>query len=342
MHTSNSDFGPLGRGTLGRLETSSKVATSPPVLPAICSSSLLLGLGESVMLRSDSDNERGRVRAQTYPPRPSPRLSENSFQPDRDGWFVNALDSCRASSPSPLKKKLGDGFGSGLFLQNKRAYGGSMEGLSSGGTTWSKVKSTRTSPTPTSCESGGSVSSRSGVTPRGGPRASRRRHHHRKGAWGERGAPVQTTRQQRLVTSMFALVVILASIQIIALIVHPPREGSFGVGGLSGIAVAGGTAGDGSNVRRRATGGFQDKFLRVSGASSNTESSADGLQARGFSNNDVAQRQEQRLSLSNPRAFEMVAADMGHLKDTVSCKAKLCFSEKPSRAKETREKPGPT
>eukprot|EP00752_Nemacystus_decipiens_P005528 g5000.t1 len=275
------------------------------------------------MLRSDSDNERGRVRAQTYPTRPSPRLSENIFQPDRDGWFGNAQDSCRTSSPSPLKKKLRDGFGSGLFLQNKRAYGGSMEGLSSSGTSWSKVKSTRTSPAPTSCESGGSGSSRSGVTPRGGPRASRRRHHHRKGGWGERGAPVQTTRQQRLVTSMFALVVVLGSIQIIALIVHPPRGGSFGVGGLSGIAVAGGT-GDGSHVRRRVTGGFQDKFLRASGVSSNAESSAGGLKAPEFDNN--AQRQEQGLSLSHPRAFEMVAADMGHLKDTVE-KLDLAFRE---------------
>ena len=269
------------------------------------------------MLRSDSDNERGRVRAQTYPPRPSPHLSENSFQPDQDGWFVNALDSCRTSSSSPLKKKLGGGFGSGLFLQNKHAYGGSMEGLSSSGTSWSKMRSTRTSPAPTSCESGGSGSSRSGVASRGGPRTSRRRHHHRKGGWGERGAPVQTTRQQRLVTSMFALVIVLGSIQIIALIVHPPRGGSFGVGGLSGIAVARGT-GDGSNVRRRVTGGFQDTFLSASGVSSNTESSAGGLQARGF-NNDATQRQEQSLSLSNPRAFEMVAADMGQLKDTVSC-----------------------
>lgn len=268
------------------------------------------------MLRSDSDNESGRVRAQTYPPRPSPRLSDNNL-PDRE-WLGNAMDSCRTSSPSPLKKKVEYGFGSGQFLQNKRAYGGSMEGLSSSGTSWSKMKFTRTSPTPTSYESGGSVSSRSGATPRGGPRGSRRRHHHRKGGWGEGGTPVQITRQQRLVTSMFALVIMLGSIQIIALIVRPPRGGSFGVGGLSGLAAADGTA-DGSSVRRRVTGGFQDKFLRASSVSSATGASAGGLQARAFGNNDIAQRHEQGLSLSNPRAFEMVAADMGHLKDTVSC-----------------------
>lgn len=97
------------------------------------------------------------------------------------------------------------------------------------------------------------------------------------------------------------------------------------MGGLSGVAVpSGGTAGDGSNVRRLVTRGFQDKLFRASSINSATEASAGdgGVQAGGgFNNNDAAaqQRQEQGLSLSNPRAFEMVAADMGHLKDTVSC-----------------------
>lgn len=273
---------------------------------------------------SDSDHEHhGRVRSQTYP-RPSSRLSENSFQPDQDGWLGNALDSRHANAPSPLKGKPEFGFGSGLFLQHKRAYGGSMEGLSSS-TSWSTMKFIRTSPAPTSCESGGSVSSRS-ATPRGGPRASRRRHHHRKGGWGEGGTPVQTSRQQRLVTSMFALVVILGSIQIIALIVHPPRGGSFGVGGFSGTAAGSGTADD-SSVRRRVAGGFQDKFLRAPSVSSAAEASAGGgLQARAFNNNDIVQGHGQSLSLSNPRAFEMVAADMGHLKDTVSCVVKLLLT----------------
>ena len=270
------------------------------------------------MRSSDSDDGRGRVRAQTYPPRPSPRLSETNFQPDRDGWLGNAMDGHRGSWPSPFKKRLG-----GLFLQNKRSYGGSMEGLGSSGSWSNTMKFTRTSPTPTSCESGGSVSSRSGATPRGTSRAPRRRH--RKGGWGE-GTAMPTTRQQRLVTSMFALVVILGSIQIIALILHPPAGGSFGVGGLSGIA-GGGTAAvttaDGSGARRRVSGGFQDKFLRSSSAvaSSAADAPASGLRAGAFNNNEVVQRRDQGLSLSNPRAFEMVAADMGHLKDTVSCDA---------------------
>lgn len=312
MHAlvSNSSSGPLGRD-LASLEASLKVTSVRSF------KDLFLVLDAGAMLRSDSDNESGRVRAQTYPPRPFPCLPDN-FPPGRGEWFVNAMDSCRTSSPSPLKKKLGDGLGSGLFLQNKRAYGGSLEGLSSVGANWSKIKSIRTTPTPTSCESGGSVSSRSGTTPRGGQRVPRRRHHHRKGGLGERGTPVQTTRQQRLVTSMFALVVVLGSIQIIALIVHPPRGGSFGVGGLSGIA-ANRDMVDGNSVRRRVTGGFQDKFLRASSVSSAAEASGSGgLQARALNNNDPVQRQEQSLSLSNPRAFEMVAADMGHLKDTVS------------------------
>lgn len=273
------------------------------------------------MRSSDSSEDGlGRVRAQTYPPRPSPRLSESNLPPDRDGWLNNAMDGHRNSWPYPFKKKLEGGFGSGLFLQNKRSHGSSMEGLGSGGS-WSTVKFTRTSPTPTSCESGGSASSRSGTTPRGTPRALRRRHH-RKGGWAE-GTTLPTTRQQRLVTSMFALVVILGSIQIIALIVHPPAGGSFRVGGLSGIA--GGRPGtsaavDGSDARRRVSGAFQDNFLRSSSAvvSNPAEASAGGLRAGAFNNKEIVQRQDQSLSLANPRAFEMIAADMGHLKNTVS------------------------
>lgn len=133
---------------------------------------------------------------------------------------------------------------------------------------------------------------------------------------------MQATRQQRLVSSMFALVVVLGSIQIIALIVHPPRGRSVGVGGLSGVATTGRTV-DGSSVRRRVTGGFQDKFLRTPSVSSAAEASAGGLQARELNDNNIVLRPERGLSLSNPRAFEMVAADMGHLKDTVGCMVKL-------------------
>ncbi len=136
------------------------------------------------------------------------------------------------------------------------------------------------------------------------------------------GSALPTTRQQRLVTSMFALVVILGSIQILALIVHPPGGGSFRVGGLSGIAGGGpGTAAavDGSDARRRVSGAFQDNFLRSSSAvvTNAVETSAGGLRAGAFNNNEITQRQES-LSLANPRAFEMIAADMGHLKNTVS------------------------
>jgi len=278
---------------------------------------------KAVRMRSSDSSEdgRGRVRAQTYPPRPSPRLSETNLQPDREGWLNNAMNGHRNSWPYPFKKKLGAGFGSGLFLHNKRSCGGgSIEGLGSSGS-WSTKKFTRTSPTPTSCESGGSASSRSGTTPRGTPRALRRRYH-RKGGWAE-GTALPTTRQQRLVTSMFALVVILGSIQILALIVHPPGGGGFGVSSLSGIGRGGpGIAASvgGSGARRRVSGAFQDNFLRSPSAvvSNAAAASAGGLRAGTFNNNEITQRQDQTLSLANPRAFEMVAADMGHLKNTVS------------------------
>lgn len=291
------------------------------------------------MLPSDnSDDGRGRVRAETYPPRPSPCFPENKFQSDRDAWLTNAMSSGRSWSPSggvlsPLKKTFEYGFGGGLFLQKKRAHGGSGEALSSSGS-WPRMKSTRTSPAPTSCESGGSATSHSEATSRGTPRAPRRRHHHHRkgGGWGKEVGPLPTTRQQRLVTSMFVLVVVLGSIQIFALIVHPPTGRNFALGGLSGIAGSGGGSGGGggdnnnnsNGVRRRASGGFRDKLFGASSGGSDgsgggvTQASAGGLRGGVLNNNESVQQQQHGLSLSNPRAFEMVAADMGNLKDTVS------------------------
>lgn len=306
------------------------------------------------MVRSDaSDDRRGRVRAETDPPRPSSHFSENIYQSNRDGWFDNhAMTSRRSSSPStravlsPLKKTLEYSFGGGSFLQkNKRAHGGSCrEALSSSGS-WPKIKPTRKPPVPTCYESGGSATSHSEEAPSGTPHAPRRRHHHhhhRKGVWGKEARPLPTTRQQRLVTSMFVLVVVLGSIQIIALFVHPQTGRSFALGGLTGVAVSGGAGGAGidegsslgnnnrnNGVRRRASGGgFRDKFFGTAsdgidgdiGAAA-TQASARGLRGGVFNNNnnnEVVQQNQHSLSLSNPRAFEMVAADMGHLKDTVS------------------------
>lgn len=256
------------------------------------------------MVRSGSDGGRGRVRSQTYPPRPSQHRSESSFQSDRGSWFGNAVEGRRNSSPprlsnnvvvSPLRR-LEYGFGSGMFLQ-KRTNGGDEEGSSR---SWSTAKLTRTPATPSSCESGGSASSQSGDLPR-----APRRRHYRKGGWGKEAAPPTTSRQQRLVSCMIALVVFLGSIQIIALIVHPPRGTSFAVGGL-GRATSASINSNSRFVRESAGGG---KVLHV-----------DGLRG-GVSNNKEAAAQQQQhhgLSLSNPRAFELVTADMGHLKDTVS------------------------
>lgn len=269
---------------------------------------------------SANDDGHGRLRSQTYPFQPSVLLTENNLPSDRDAWLGNSIQGRGDSSPlrrtgrgtgvlSPLKE-LDFGFGSGMFLQKKRSHGGNGEGLRSSGSL-SRMKIGRSSPTPTSCESGSSTS-------RSGSRVPRRRnHHHRKDAWGDEPITPPTTRQQRLVTSMFALVVVLGSIQIVALIVHPPR-GSFTVDGLSGFAGRG--INDDNRVRRRASGGVRDTFTDtpsiVSGGGGAVPSG--GLRGGPLNNNGVPQYNEQGLSLSNPRAFEMVAADMGHLKDTVS------------------------
>ena len=283
-------------------------------------------------LRSDSDpDELGRGRSATYPPRPSRRSSEYSL--DRDDWCPKGLESRRHTSPlglfhgkrsSSLLKK--PEFGTTRSLKKKwtpsSSSRGGDKGSNGGGSSTSWGKGKLTSPVPTSCESA-SGTSRSGVAQRG-PRRRYRKGWEEGGFYSSPSAP--PTRQQRLVTAMFGLVVVLASIQIIALVVHPPREERFATGFTASIAGpedggGGGGGGSGNGVRRRTVGGgggLRDTFA--------SRSSGDNSKRRGDNNNISGEwvnggggsQQQQGLSLSNPRAFEMVAADMGHLKDTVS------------------------
>ena len=280
------------------------------------------------LLRSDSDDELGRGRSATYPPRPSRRASEYSI--DRDDWCPKGLESRRHTSPLGLSQGKRRSSSSllkkpdclvGRSLKKKWHSRGEERGNTS--SSWS-TKAKYTSPIPTSCESA-SGTSRSGGGGGGGLTSRGARRRYRKGWEDSYSTP---TRQQRLVTAMFGLVVVLASIQIIALVVHPPREdilNATGGLGLAGIAGAGGdgggggggAAGNGNGVRRRTvSGGLRDTFTRSGGDNSNGGGRRSGGD-EGFNGGGI-QLQEQGLSLSNPRAFEMVAADMGHLKDTVS------------------------
>lgn len=260
------------------------------------------------VLRSDSDDDQGRVRAATYPPRPARAFSHHRV--GRDEWCAKSLDGHRNTPPVELggdkkifsllklKKPVNK-----IVLNRKAAR---SEGISG----WSTKKGFVT---PTSCESG-SATSRSGATSRGP------RRRHRKGWEDVAAAP---TRQQRLVTAMFALVIVLASVQIIALVVHPPGEDKYRTRGLAASGQAatlggagGGVDGMGDGILKRTTGGFRANFLRSSGDGGGNVLApvARDVGGRAFSGGE----QQHGLSLSNPRAFEMVAADMGNLKDTVS------------------------
>lgn len=263
-------------------------------------------IGMSSFPRSDSDNGvHGRGRAATFPPRVGRRASENHLE--RDDWYGKSLKGRRNTSPvgmgrdrrfSLLLKKPD----SRHALQKKAARG---DGTSP---TWRKG-----SPIGNSYESG-SGTSRSGGGAEGvsTPRWARRRH--RKG-WEDAGP---ATRQQRFVTAMFVLVVVFASIQIIGLILHPPSEGKYPMRGHAvDLDAAGHVDSAGSGIRRR-TDGLRKTFLRSGGGDGGRSiATGDGLDTGG---REILDRggQPQGLSLSNPRAFEMVAADMGHLKDTVS------------------------
>lgn len=141
------------------------------------------------------------------------------------------------------------------------------------------------------------------------------------------------TRQQRFVTAMFGLIVVLASMQIIALVAHSPSDkNSPGIVSSNGVATPTDRVDStDSGVRRIASGRMEDQSLRgSSGVASNGGAAPGGvvgvvpaLNGNGHRGGDSSGRAKHNgLSMANPRAFEMVSADMGHLKDKVrSCTA---------------------
>lgn len=263
----------------------------------------------SYSLRSDSDDGQGRVRAATYPRRPSRRpFDHQPLTNRREKGVLRDLPGCCNTSPAhgDLNKRnpvVLSNAGSRTFLQKKKWRGDGEGGV------WAMT--TRIiSPTPTSYESG-SGTSRSDAAWRG----LRQRRHK---AWEDAGSP---TRQQRLFSAVFGLVVFLASVQIISLITHPPRESQYSKSGLSVNGNAhGDSAGEevnevGSIARRRTPGGGRGAFLRAASDDNRWVATTPLRGGVGREFNGV--EQHQGLSLSSPRAFEMVAADMGNLKDSV-------------------------
>lgn len=164
--------------------------------------------------------------------------------------------------------------------------------------------------------------------------------------------PSPAAKQQTLVKVMFGLAIVLTSMQILTLVVHPPREITGGIAARDRLHVAAtsgmtlnsvvGVAGPSDNNRRMTSGaGSYGGNLLLRGAAE-TRHRAESLvlqdreQQRGTAvSRDFVEEQERGaarssggdrygvgaqgdvFSLTNPRAFEMVTADMGNLKDTV-------------------------
>lgn len=161
------------------------------------------------------------------------------------------------------------------------------------------------------------------------PAAGRRRG--RKGSREE--MPVM--RQQRLFVVMFCLVTTLAWVQILTFIAHRPRDQL-----SSASQVVTSTAGTMLSVtgrtdnRRMTSGGYNQPALRGerqrgfgtrdrdidrSGIAGRDAEFLGSLDQPGYAGNPA------RLSVMSPRAFEMVAADMGDLKDMVRSQLSVSF-----------------
>lgn len=221
--------------------------------------------------------------------------------------------------------------------------------LVNGGTT--RRTSKKDSDAPASFYESGSMTSLSGGSVGDGdgtlePRwtRSRRQHHRRKGLEEDvnnaPNHPVRRQQHRRILSAVIGLaVMLLASGQImVSLVVHPPpREGAVSTAtsniqaissdnNVASVETVGGATGV---FRRRTADGVQvSPFLRSGGMKSNRNNnpSVVGKDARvtvptnggsAVYRGGAADQHHQGLSLSSPRAFEMVAADMGHLKDTV-------------------------
>lgn len=263
------------------------------------------------LITSDSDGAYGRMRAATFP---SPRRDE-AERSDQDDW--GAPDDLKwhdmpptfgydKKSPSLIRKSRSTHV---LKSVHKNEHGGVDLSAKSSPRSRDDSSATATSPSP-----GGN------------------RRRGRKGSRDE--APL--TRQQRLVSVMFGLVLVLASAQILTLVVHVPRDHQKSQRQGQSNSAETILRGSGKLENRRIIpSGYRNLNLRgnkeqggVMKGEEITVAVVTGKGPRGIGGSERRSRagNQEGLSLTSPRAFEMVAADMGNLKDTVSHSYCLEFS----------------
>ena len=312
-------------------------------------------MSSSLSQYSDSDTEHRRDRSASFPPRGAAgrRTFEKRHQPYSKGPSVRCHTSLIALEHesgaslqlTPSSKSSRIAVGNRVSSKKHQLKVVAAE-LVNGGTT--RRISKKGLDAPASFHESGSTTSLSGGSVSGGGGTSeplwtrsRRQHHRRKGLEEDVANAHRGRRQQnhRIVSAGIGLVVmLLASGQIIvSLVVHsPPREGavittasSFQVISSDNNMASGETAGGGTGVfRRRTADGVQiSPFLRNGEMKSNRKNpSVVDKDARVTipSTGGNAMRRgspaDQHHQGSSSRAFEMVAADMGHLKDTVRAK----------------------